>query len=244
MPDTGYIINPAPRLLVVIVDHDDAPRLENILREKHVHFHYMFKGMGTASSEILKAFGLSGTEKTVCICMVPGFRARPLMTAAMERLEMTRPGNGLVFVIPVSGVSATMAGAFTKETELHKERLAEHMDSEAEKSCTLARYELVVAVVNQGYSVDVMDAARAAGARGGTIVNARHSGVEEAVKFFGISLQEEKEIVAILVGKEQKRELMQAVSKACGMRTPAHGIVISLPVESCAGIDMSGEEFE
>ena len=243
MLDHEPAFNPTPRLLVVIIDRDEIPRLEDVLREKHVHFHYMLNAMGTASSEILKAFGLSGTEKTICLCMVPEYRAAPLMNAVKERLELVRPGHGVVFVIPVSGVSALISHAFSKDIEEHKERLAEYMDREAEKTCAEARYELILAMVNQGFSDGVMDAARASGARGGTIVNARHSGLGDAVKFFGISLQEEKEVVAILTTRELKKDLMLAICKASGMKTPARGIVVSLPVESCAGIDM-GEADE
>ncbi len=237
------MLHMTPKLLTVIVDHDESSRLEDILREKHVRFHYMLSAMGTASSEILKAFGLSGTEKTVCICMEPAFRAKKLMTAVAERMELTHPGNGIVFLMPVSGVSITVSNVFSKEFEQHREVWAENMDREAERTGQEARYELVLAVINQGYSEDVMHAARAYGARGGTIVDARRTGIEDAVKFFGISLQAEKEIVAILIPKQQKKELMQAVCKACGMKTDAHGIVLSLPVESCAGIDMGDDMF-
>ena len=98
------------------------------------------------------------------------------------------------------------------------------------------KYELVIAVVNQGYSEEVIDVAHASGARGGTIIHARRAGAAEATKFFGISVQEEKEIVAILVAKNGKKDLMQAISKACGIKSDARGIIFSLPVESCAGL--------
>lgn len=236
MRDADATFNPVPKLLVVIIDRDNNKRLEDILGEKHVVFHYMFNGMGTASSEILKAFGLSGTEKSICICMEPEMKIKPLMTAVVERLELVNPGHGVAFVIPVSGISATISNIFNVELKEHKERLDDWMDREADKIHEEARFELVVAVINQGYSDDLMDAARTAGARGGTIVHARRSGNEDMVKFFGISLQAEKEIVGILIPRDKKRELMQAIGKSCGMLTEARGIIFSLPVEACAGI--------
>ena len=231
--------NSAPKLLTAIIDRAKMQTLEDILREKHSYFHYAFHAMGTASSEILKLFGLSGTEKAVCICMEPAFKVKPLMTAIVERMELTRPGNGIVFTIPISGLSASISHVFSKEIEDNLNRWAEHMEKETENSMQDIPFELVVAVVNHGYSDSVMDVARASGARGGTVVHARRSGLEDAVKFFGISLQSEKEIVAILTNKNHKKELMQAISTACGMKTDAHGIVISLPVQTCAGIDMA-----
>lgn len=241
MPDVPF--NLSPRLLVVITDRDQTKRLEEILHEKRSILYYMFNAMGTASSEILKAFGLSGTEKTVCLCMAPLIKISSLMTAVVERLEFVNPGHGIAFVIPVSGINAVVSSAFNVELQQYRERLEEYMDKEAEKTVEEARFELIVSVVGKGFSDKVMDAARAAGARGGTIVHARRSGDEESSKFFGISIHEEKEIVAILVHKNQKKGLMQGISSTCGMKTEANGIIFSLPVESCAGIS-SMEPFQ
>ena len=228
---------PTPKMVAAIIDRDQSLRLEDILRERHAHFHYMFNATGTASSEILNTFGLTDTKKIVCICMEPSFKAEHLMTAIRERMELNRPGRGIVFTLPISGISAIITHAFSSEITAHRERWVEHMEKEAESCNRDARFELVVAIVNQGFSEEVMEAARAKGARGGTIVHARRTGTEDSVKFFGISLQTEKEIVAIVTQKDHKRELMQAINRACGIKTEAHGIVISMPVESCAGID-------
>ncbi len=230
------LFHPAPWLLTAIIDRDDSGRLEDILREKRVHFHYMFHAMGAASSESLKTFGLSGTEKTVCLCIVPDVRAEALLTAVKERLALTRPGNGIAFIMPVSGVSAGISHTLAKEYTEHEKGQGKNMERETINGSPEPGHELVIALVNQGFSEQVMDAAHKAGARGGTIVNARRTGLEDAVKFFGISLQAEKEIVAILIPRQQKKELMQAISSACGMKTQAHGIVFSLPVEACAGL--------
>lgn len=235
MNDDNFIVN--LKMLVVITDKDQLHRVENILLEKRVHFHYMFNGYGTASSSILKAFGLSGTEKVVCFCIAPEFRIKGVMTAVVERLEFVRPGAGIAFVVPISGINSLITDVFKKEfIDKQIERLRSIMNEENTAEITEFRHELVVAIINSGFSEVVMDAAKEAGARGGTIINARHSGIEDAVKFFGISLQSEREIVAILVPKTQKKELMQKINRACGLKTEARGIILSLPVESCAGI--------
>ena len=99
-----------------------------------------------------------------------------------------------------------------------------------------SKHELVIAVVNNGHSDEVMEVARASGVRGGTVLHARQTAIKEASKFFGISLQPDKEMIFIIVEETQKIELMQSISKAFGMRTDAHGVVISVPIESCAGL--------
>lgn len=92
------------------------------------------------------------------------------------------------------------------------------------------KYELVVCIINAGYSETVMAAARAAGARGGTIVRARGSANPEAEEFFNISIQPDKEVVLILVKSDIKDEVLKSVYKHCGLSTEGLGIVFSLPV--------------
>ena len=93
-----------------------------------------------------------------------------------------------------------------------------------------SKYELVVCIINAGYSETVMAAARAAGARGGTIVRARGSANPEAEEFFNISIQPDKEVVLILVKSDIKDEVLKTVYKNCGLSTEGLGIVFSLPV--------------
>jgi len=92
------------------------------------------------------------------------------------------------------------------------------------------KYELVVCIINAGYSETVMAAARSAGARGGTIVRARGSANPEAEEFFNISIQPDKEVVLILVKSDIKDEVLKSVYKNCGLSTEGLGIVFSLPV--------------
>jgi nitrogen regulatory protein PII len=84
-----------------------------------------------------------------------------------------------------------------------------------------------------------MDAAKSAGARGGTVLHARGTGAREAETFFGITVQEEKEIVMILVPAEIKADVLHALYHAVGLNTPGHGIAFSLPVDEVVGIDTS-----
>jgi len=93
------------------------------------------------------------------------------------------------------------------------------------------KFELIVCVVNAGFSQDVMTAARAAGARGGTILRGRGSANPEAEEFFNISIQPEKEIVLILTAAEYKDELIRAVYQESGLSREGQGIAFSLPVE-------------
>ncbi len=97
-------------------------------------------------------------------------------------------------------------------------------------------YEVILAIVNEGYAEDVMEVAREHGARGGTIINARGVAREEAAAFFGISLNIEKEIVMMVVPKTIKDDILNAIYKEMGMARKAQGIAFSLPVTDTAGL--------
>ena len=100
---------------------------------------------------------------------------------------------------------------------------------------TEMKHVLVAAVVNRGFSADVMEAANSVGAKGGTIVHSRRMGNEETTAFWGLSVQEEKEIVMILTETENKVAIMKAIGEKCGMHSEAKGIVMSMPVDSVTG---------
>lgn len=102
------------------------------------------------------------------------------------------------------------------------------------------KFELVVCIVNAGFSQNVMEAARAAGAQGGTILRARGSANPEAEEFFDIKIQPDKELVMILVPKEIKDEVIRTVYKEAGLGEEACGIAFSLPVNRTTTIMKAG----
>ena len=97
-------------------------------------------------------------------------------------------------------------------------------------------YQLVLTIVNRGCSDQVMEAARTAGARGGTVINARRVGFEDVQNLLGFTLQPEKEIVAILVPSQQKLPVMQAINREAGLKTDCRGVLFSLPVDDIMGL--------
>ena len=98
------------------------------------------------------------------------------------------------------------------------------------------KHEVIFCIVNAGFSDAVMDAAKEFGARGGTVIRARGTANQEAEKMFGITVQPEKEAVMILVKSEIKDDILHALYKAVGLKTPGQGIAFSLPVDNVVGI--------
>ena len=97
-------------------------------------------------------------------------------------------------------------------------------------------YELILCIVNAGFSDAVMEAARACGAGGGTVIHARGTANKEAETFFKITIQPEKEAVMILVPTRIKDDVLHALYQRVGLQTPGQGIAMALPVDGVVGL--------
>ncbi len=97
-------------------------------------------------------------------------------------------------------------------------------------------YEMIVCIVNSGFSEAVMDAAKEFGARGGTVLSARGTVAKEAETAFKITIQPEKEMVMILVPTKIRDDILHALYRSVGLKTPGQGIAFSLPVDNAIGL--------
>ena len=109
---------------------------------------------------------------------------------------------------------------------------------------TTNNHEVIFAIVNAGFAEDAMAVAREQGARGGTILNGRGVARENEAAFFGITIHAEKEILMMVVEKEIRDNVLNALYKQMGMDKKAQGIAFSLPVSDAAGLVKLPEETE
>ncbi|MDR0347529.1 MAG: hypothetical protein LBH56_04060 [Coriobacteriales bacterium] len=245
-----------PKVLVLILPGSEAPNLERLLREKNARHFVLLNARGTVTSELIDMLGLSDSEKNFYFCVAPKTSIATLMTAVTERFELKKPGHGIAFVLPISSMSAILASAVIAEmgentgamndfaamtaVKSMRDGFANRRTSERKRlmddDTNTERFELILSIVNQGFSDELMDAARGAGAQGGTVFHARGTARPEEEKFYGISIQHEKEIVAIVARKAQRRAILDAVQEACGKDSEASGVFLALPVEECVGV--------
>jgi hypothetical protein len=224
---------PLIKCVAFIVDWAKLRELRDIVEQKNIRFHFIVKARGTAGSEILDLLGIGCSEKAVVLCLEQDIGIPGLMREAARRLGLHNPGAGIAFTLPLSGINQPILQVFKESIEKNF-KIA--IETEAEKMNPETKFDLIISVVNQGYSDEFMSLAREAGAGGGTVINARGIAHQGPVKFFGISVQDEKEIIAILAPRDRKTPIMQAVSQAFGISSQAEGIIFSLPVDSVAGL--------
>lgn len=103
-------------------------------------------------------------------------------------------------------------------------------------------HEVILCIVNAGFSEAVMDAARNCGARGGTVIKAKGTANPEAETLFNITVEPEKEVVMILVESALKEKILHGLYKEVGLNTPGSGIAFSLPVDEVVGISGSAQQ--
>ena len=219
-------------LLVTIFDRGMGNRAVDHFKREHLHFDFICLGHGTANSEILDYLGLGETEKDVVLSLVPHSQAHRIMRDTAEDMSFSRPGKGIIFTVPLSGVSGSVSHVLCKPEYLREAK----EDVKMEGLQLSAQYDPILTILNRGYTDQVMDAARSAGAGGGTVLHARRAGFEDAENFLGFTLQPEREIIAILAPRTEKQAIMQAINAAAGLSTEARGILLSLPVDQIMGL--------
>lgn len=98
------------------------------------------------------------------------------------------------------------------------------------------KYNLIITVVNRGFADQVIESAKEVGARGGTVIYARGTGVHEMEKFLNITIQPEKEMILTIVKKSDAKNVTQAIVKSAGLKTEGRGICFAMPITDLVGI--------
>ncbi|MDE7061023.1 MAG: hypothetical protein K2O71_05450 [Lachnospiraceae bacterium] len=220
------------RILVLITNPKLAKKAAKLFTDGAIPMHYKLHVMGTASSEMMDILGLGSIDKTLLISVLPKRFADEMLRKLRKALKIGTPDSGIAFTMPISGANnyvVRMLQQISDEAAKAIERKEEIM--------TQLKHVVIASIVNQGYSEEVMNAARAAGASGGSILHSRRVGNEKATEFWGFSVQEEKEIILIIANAENKLAIMQAISDTCGIRSDARGIVVSLPIDAVIGLN-------
>ncbi|MBQ4068625.1 MAG: P-II family nitrogen regulator [Lachnospiraceae bacterium] len=215
-------------LMTTIVNRKDAKKYIEIFNENNLHVMYLTLGLGTASNEVLDYMGLDSQEKAVAFSVIEESTWK-IIKKRMERdLKIDAPGGGISFTTPLSSIGGRRTLEFLLEDQNYQK--------EAETTLKNTKHELIVVIAEQGYTNLIMDAARGAGAYGGTVIHAKGTGMELAEKFMGVSLAVEKEMVFIVTKSEQKNDIMKAIMKEAGLDSKAKSIAFSMPVTDTAGL--------
>ena len=217
--------------LITITDRHSTDAFLALYEEHGITVSLRTVGAGTAVRETLSTLGLEQTEKAVLFAMITAETWPGLQKDLRRKMRIDVPGTGIAFIIPVSSIGGKRALQF----------LTEHQTFALKEESTLkdTRYELLLVIANQGHTGSIMDAARAAGAGGGTVIHAKGTGMEGAAHFMGVDLVNEKELVLIVSRTTLKNQIMQAIMQGAGpmsLPTVAPVPAPTLPCSSLVGV--------
>lgn len=222
--------------MITITDRHSTQKFTDFYQKYGVDIALCTVGRGTAASEVLSFLGLDITEKVVIFAAVTGSVWKGIKYGLQNRMRIDVPGTGIAFIIPYSSI----AGKKALMLLTHGQDFVKGEESILKDT----KYELLVAIINKGYSDLVMDAARKAGAGGGTIIHAKGTGMKKAEQFMGMSIASEKELILTVVKTDRKNDIMKAIMEKAGFNTKAKAIVFSLPVTETAGMRLLEDDEE
>ncbi len=216
-------------LMFTILNRARLPEFLSLYQQEGLERSLVTLAHGTATNAMLNLFGLENSEKAVALTVVTDEIWKSVKKGLERKLRIDIPGTGVAFLVPLSSIGGKRELAYFTET-------LNYTRSEEESELKGTKQELLIVIGNRGYSEQIMDAARDAGATGGTVIHANGTGMKRAEKFFGISLSSERELVLIVTATPNKNAIMQSVMRKAGLETDAKAIVFSLPVTDTAGL--------
>lgn len=212
------------KLLVTIVERGQGKNMVKLYSKHGAEWHYQSTGLGTASSELLDVLGFGTAERDIIFSMSEEGRIRKLLYDLNNDLRETVQAKGIVFSVSLTGINSLVAAKLFENIENMDEEGEERMAEQSQNS-------LILVIVNQGHTDKVMETAKRAGARGGTILRARFNGTEESKQFYGITLQAEKEIIMMLATNQTRNLIMESVNREHGVNAEAGALICSMAVE-------------
>lgn len=209
MPNEANLIKELV-LITIIVDCGKGSRVLRIARDNEVSGGTVLMADGTIRHGLLNFLGITDTRKEIIMMAAERESADHALKALDRELEFSKLNHGIAYMTQLCKVT----GAASLDCK------AEDEDGEGEYM-----YQVINAIVDKGRAEEVIEAAADAGAKGGTIINARGAGIHETRRVFSIEIEPEKEIVMIIAKNELVEGIIQSINERLEMDKPGNGII-------------------
>lgn len=224
--------------VITILDYDLLERLTDTLKSCDMPIALLTPGHGSAKSAIYDILGYGGPKKIVSISLHTKKMTNRFIKQLNKNIDLNKPGTGISCTVSLSSISSTLASIIQKSDENTQ------MGSEEMTEIPSEQFHLIVSIVNTGFFEQVMEVANKAGATGGTMIHARGLGSQDAIKYLGITIQPEKDVVLILAPETKKKDIMENIIKELGLKTDGNGLCFSLPANNISGFGTGIEKIE
>lgn len=217
------------RLICCVVTTKTASKTLRVAKRYGIKGGTISMGRGTVHSRMLDILGLSEVRKEIVTMVVEAPLASAAIKGISHHMHFNKPHHGIAFMLPVS----QFIGAKTDITTKTSATPPQTSQTDEVKN---SMYQIIYVVVERGKANDVIETANAAGARGGTIVNARGSGIHEVQKLFSLEIEPEKEEVFIITKAELKDAIVDAICRDLKIDQPGNGILFVMDINEVHGL--------
>ncbi len=210
--------------LMCLISNDKDDKIIKPLYEKYnMPFNFTCFAEGTASSSLLKYFGLEKVRKYMYFSLIQNNEKEKIFKYVKNKLKLEKAGKGICFTIPLSSATKHIESKFNKEIIMKKKEGKQ--------------YHLIVTIITEGFSETVMNTAKNAGAGGGTLIRGRSLYQKNSKReFLGFSIEPEKDVILIVVEESKKNDIMNAIIEKTGLKTKGGASCFSVPISDAIGI--------
>lgn len=208
-------------LMCVIVNFGLGSKVLTTAKKNGVSGGTIVLGRGTVHNRLLRLLELTDVRKEIVLMVAEKSLVSSTLQLLDTEFDFSKPNHGIGFVLPV--------GAFIGTGNYNYEFTAEDGGASS-------MYSAIFVVVEKGLAEEVMDVAKSVGARGGTIINARGSGIHETAKLLNMEIEPEKEIVLMITKTESTEGIVKAVRNNLKIDEPGNGIIFVQAVSETYGI--------
>jgi len=209
-------------LICIIVNFGLGSKAIKLAKKNGVSGGTVLLGKGTIKNRFLEFLELNDTSKEIVLLIADKTTAYQALTILNKELAFHKPNHGIAFTISVA--------------DLPGNRSYQCQDNKGKKSEGNTMYQAIFTIVDRGNAEDVIEAANKGGARGGTIINARGSGIHETHTLFSMAIEPEKELVVIISKKDQIDSIVASIREHIHIDAPGKGIIFILDVNKTYGL--------
>ena len=182
----------------------------------------IFLGRGTVNNSLLNFLSLYEERKEIVILGTDNLTAERALIELNKEFKFEKPNHGIVFT--------------TSACKIVGSRCYKCEENNEERGVDNPMYQIIITIVNRGKAEDVIEAAKSAGSKGGTIINARGSGVNETSKLFNMDIEPEKEVVMILSKKNITEDIVLSIRENLEIDKPGNGIIFIQDINKAYGV--------
>ena len=205
-----------------VVDIGDASKVFKNAKKYGVKGGTVSIGRGTVSNKLLEFLQINEIRKEIVTMIVETELASEALKGIGRDMAFEKPHHGIAFSFPISEFICSK-DKMNKNTEVNEVKNS--------------MYNAIYVVVEKGRAEEVIDAANKAGARGGTIINSRESGIHVTQKLFSIEIEPEKETVFLIVKSVLKNDIIESIRSDLKIDEPGNGIIFVLDISEVYGLN-------